>query len=126
LFGLAYSVSLIEAAWERQDAETQRQQHALLWRDFRELTTMVAVGFGWLYGAGLESSRWQGTVGKQWMGIIVTDSTGQRLGFLHATGRHFAKYLSAIPCFLGFITALFNSRRLAWHDRLADTRVLRK
>ena len=50
---------------------------------------------------------------------------GERISFLRATGRYAAKYLSALPCFLGFIAALFSSRRLALHDRLADTRVVR-
>ncbi len=55
----------------------------------------------------------------------VTDVHGERIGFLQATGRYAAKYLSALPCFLGFIAALFSSRRLALHDRLAGTRVVR-
>ena len=48
-----------------------------------------------------------------------------RIGFLRATGRHAAKYLSALPCFLGFIMALFSSRGLAFHDRLSGTRVVK-
>jgi uncharacterized RDD family membrane protein YckC len=126
LFGFAYVVLVIQGAWEHQDAETLRQEHALLWRNLRELLLLLAVGLGWLYGAGLESSRWQATVGKQWMGLRVTDGAGERLSFLRASGRHAAKYLSALPCFAGFMAALFNPRRLAWHDRLADTRVVGK
>jgi uncharacterized RDD family membrane protein YckC len=126
LFGFAYLVTTAEGAWERQDAETLRQEHALLWRNLRDLLLLVALGFGWLYGAGLESSRWQATVGKQWMGLIVTDGAGERMTFLRASARHAAKYLSALPCFFGFITALFNPLHLAWHDRLAETRVARK
>jgi uncharacterized RDD family membrane protein YckC len=60
------------------------------------------------------------------MGIVVTDGTGQRLHFLQASKRHAAKYLSALPLFAGFMAALFNPRRLAWHDRLAHTRVVAK
>jgi uncharacterized RDD family membrane protein YckC len=73
----------------------------------------------------LESSPWRGTIGKQIMGLVVTDTAGQRLSFLRATGRHAAKYLSALPLFLGFMAALFNAQRLTWHDRLAGTRVVR-
>ena len=59
-------------------------------------------------------------------GIKVTDAQGERISFLRATGRYAAKYLSALPCFLGFMAALFNSRRLAMHDWLAGTRVVRR
>jgi uncharacterized RDD family membrane protein YckC len=59
------------------------------------------------------------------MGIKVTDAQGERISFLRATGRYAAKYVSALPCLLGFIMALFSSRGLALHDRLADTRVVR-
>ena len=102
------------------------QEWMLLERNFYQLMLLVAVGLGWLYAAGLESSAWQATVGKKWMGIKVTDVYGERLGFLQATGRHGAKYLSALPCFLGFIMAFFSSRGLSLHDRLARTRVVRR
>ena len=124
LYGFASLLTAIRGALEHLDAETLRQEHALLWRNLHDLLLFVALGFGWVYGAGLESSRWQATVGKQWMGLIVTDAAGARLDFLRASGRHAAKYLSAVPCFAGFMAALFNPQRMAWHDRLADTRVV--
>jgi uncharacterized RDD family membrane protein YckC len=108
------------------DHESRMQAWALLDRNMRELAGLVAIGFGWLYGAGYESSKAQATIGKRWMGIKVTDMKGERLGFLHASARCGAKYLSALPCFLGFIMALFSSRNLALHDRLTGTRVVRK
>jgi uncharacterized RDD family membrane protein YckC len=126
VFGFAYLIWIIKGPIEHRDAETARQEQALLWRNLRDLVGLVAIGFAWLYAAGLESSRWQGTIGKQIMGLIVTDAAGQRLGFLRATGRHAGKYLSALPVFLGFMAALFNPQRLTWHDRLAGTRVVKR
>ena len=126
VFVFAYALGSIRGSFEHRDPETARQEQALLWRNLRELVLLVANGLAWIYAAGLESSRWQGTVGKQAMGIIVTDRAGQRLHFLQATGRHAAKYLSALPFFLGFMAALFGPQRLAWHDRLAGTRVAKR
>jgi uncharacterized RDD family membrane protein YckC len=126
VFAFAYVGYLIKGPLEHRDPETARQEQALLWRNLRELLFMVAIGCAWIYAAGLESSRWQGTVGKQCMGLIVTDEAGRRLSFLRATGRHAAKYLSAVPLFLGFMAALFNAERLTWHDRLAGTRVVER
>lgn len=123
---VALSAFLIEIRgwWESLDAESMRQEWILWHRNFQQLLLTVAIGLGWIYAAGLESSPWQATVGKRWMGLKVTDARGERLGFLRATGRHLGKYLSALPCFLGFIIALFSSRGLTLHDRLAKTRVV--
>jgi uncharacterized RDD family membrane protein YckC len=126
VFAFAYGVWLIQGPLEHRDPETARQEQIMMWRHLRELIFTVAIGFAWVYAAGLESSRWQGTIGKQCMGLVVTDVSGERLSFLHATGRHAAKYLSALPVFLGFMAALFNPQRLAWHDRLAGTRVIER
>ena len=112
--------------WESADPESMRQQWVLWNRHLHELLFLVALGLGWIYGAGFECSRWQATIGKRWMGLKVTDVHGERLSFLRASGRLAGKYLSALPCFLGFISALFSSRGLAWHDRLADTWVVRR
>jgi len=126
IFCLGAATIAIQGLWEHTDGETMHQEWALLRRDFYNLLLLVAIGFAWLYAAGLESSRWQATPGKQWMGLKVTDAGGERISFLRATGRHAGKYLSALPCFLGFVSALFSSRGLALHDRLADTRVIRR
>jgi uncharacterized RDD family membrane protein YckC len=125
LFALNAIWVSIKGWWTKAPAEEMHQQWALWSRDFHHLLWLVAIGLAWLYAAGLESSRWQATIGKRWLNLRVTDSHGERLGFLQATGRHFAKYLSGVIFFLGFIAALFSSRGLALHDRLARTRVIR-
>ncbi len=126
LFAVGAALLEVGGAWEGIDHESRMQEWVLLKRNLTHLFFLVAIGLGWIYAAGLEASRWQATVGKRWMGIKVTDGRGQRIGFLCATGRHLAKYLSALPCFIGFIMALFSSRRLALHDRLAGTRVVKQ
>jgi uncharacterized RDD family membrane protein YckC len=125
LFVLGTLCIEIPGAWQHIDHESRMQEWALLERNVRDLAFLVAIGFGWLYGAGLECSEAQATIGKRWAGIKVIDANGERLSFLRATARYAAKYLSALPFFLGFIMALFSSRGLALHDRLTDTRVVR-
>lgn len=46
-----------------------------------------------LYFILCECLRWQGTWGKQKMGIRVVNSTGQRIGLLHSTVRTSIKFL---------------------------------
>lgn len=80
----------------------------------------------WLYFALLESSGKQATLGKQALGLYVTDTSGARLSFVKATVRHFGKFISAITLFIGFLMAAFTARKQALHDLLAGTLVLRK
>jgi uncharacterized RDD family membrane protein YckC len=79
----------------------------------------------WLYYALFESSKLQATPGKLICSIKVTDIQGQRLSFARATGRSFAKYLSAFTCLIGYIMAAFTLRRQALHDIIASTVVIK-
>jgi uncharacterized RDD family membrane protein YckC len=116
----------IPAAIHHISHQSRMEEWDLLKQNTRRLAWLVAIGFGWLYGAGLECSPSQATVGKRWMGVKVTDVYGERMSFLRSTGRYAAKYLSALPCFLGFMMALFSSRNLTLHDRLSGTRVVKR
>ncbi len=87
----------------------------------------IALAVTWLYFAYFESSDWQATPGKRVMSIYVTDMSGQRLTFLHATGRFFSKLITAlIPLWIGYIMAGFTERRQALHDMIASTLVVRR
>ena len=79
----------------------------------------------WFYYAGFESSRWQATPGKRVIGIRVTDAAGARASFARATGRYFAKILSALICGIGYLLAAFTARKQALHDLIAGTLVVR-
>ncbi len=85
---------------------------------------MVSLVVTWLYSSLLESSSWQGTVGKKLIGLRVTDLDGRRISFGRATGRHFGKILSGLICLVGFIMAAFTEKHQALHDQLAGTLVL--
>jgi len=80
----------------------------------------------WLYYAGLESSAWQGTVGKRLLRIVVTDQYGRRIQFGRATGRFFAKIVSALVLLVGYLMVLFSERRQGLHDLMAGTLVVRQ
>lgn len=80
---------------------------------------------GWLYFALLESSRYQGTLGKKLFNLIVTTDQLQRLSFAHASGRYFAKIISFIPYLFGFIMVGFHPEKRALHDVIAQTRIIR-
>jgi len=79
----------------------------------------------WLYFALLESSSMQGTLGKRALGMIVTDLDGGRIGFGRATGRYFAKFLSALILLIGFVMVAFTERKQGLHDVIAGTLVFK-
>jgi uncharacterized RDD family membrane protein YckC len=86
----------------------------------------VLVIFGsWLYEAFMLSSPYQATLGKMIFGMKVTDLNGNRISFGRATGRHFAKWLSAMVLCIGFIMVGFTERKQGLHDLLAGTLVRR-
>jgi uncharacterized RDD family membrane protein YckC len=86
----------------------------------------VSTIVGWLYFAFMESSARQATFGKSLLNLQVTDEQGQRISFLRATGRHFAKILSAIILLIGFIMVAFDSRKQGLHDKIASTLVVQR
>jgi uncharacterized RDD family membrane protein YckC len=90
------------------------------------LSIFVGIIITWLYRALLESSPRQATLGKQAMGIVVTDLNGDRISFGKATARSFSKYLSAIILLIGYIMAAFTEQKQALHDIIAGTLVVKK
>lgn len=80
----------------------------------------------WLYYAIMESSRYQATLGKLVLGLKVVGENGQRISFWHATGRTFAKIISAMTVYIGFLIAGANKHKQALHDIIATTYVVDK
>jgi uncharacterized RDD family membrane protein YckC len=85
----------------------------------------VSLLVSWLYFAFQESSVRQATFGKLAFGLRVCSETGERLSFANATGRYFAKIISAIILLIGFIMIAFDSRKQGLHDKIAHTLVVR-
>ncbi|HUU75367.1 MAG TPA: RDD family protein [Methanoregulaceae archaeon] len=73
----------------------------------------------WLYFGYLESSKNQATLGKIALRIAVTDMNGNRITFARATLRFFAKIISVLTLFVGFIIIAFTRRKQGLHDIIA-------
>lgn len=92
---------------------------------FDPTLNLASVIIGWLYFALMESSERGATLGKMALGLRVVSSSGQRLSFMNATGRYFAKILSAIILCIGFLMIAFTDRKRGLHDMIAGTLVVK-
>lgn len=79
----------------------------------------------WLYFALMESGPKQATWGKRICGLRVSGADGKRLSFARASGRAFAKFLSYITLYIGFMMAGWTKKKQALHDFLAETVVVK-
>ena len=61
------------------------------------------------------------TVGKKAMGIRVIDfRSGGPIGHGRAFIRWIGRYVSAIPCLLGYFWMLWDKEKQTWHDKFAN------
>ncbi|WP_406656951.1 RDD family protein [Methanolobus sp. ZRKC2] len=78
----------------------------------------------WLYFAIMESSSYQATFGKQLLSIKVTDMELNRISFWRATLRYFAKILSELIFFIGYLMIGFTEKKQGLHDIIANCLVV--
>ncbi len=98
----------------------EASEDSLFWGD------IILITLNFFYFAIMESSKYQGTIGKMIVGVIVTDTNGNRISFLRATGRYWAKIISYLTIYVGFIMAAFTNRKRALHDIIAGTLIIVK
>ena len=89
----------------------------------------VSFGVGivlWLaYFTYFEGSDTGQTLGKRALGIRVYDfAGGAAIGFGRGFVRAIMKYVSLIPCGLGYLWMLWDKEKQTWHDKLATTVVV--
>ena len=95
-------------------------------RDVAEILPLFYIPIFWGYHTYAWTSKRQATLGMRLAGIFVTSLKGQRLGWLRATGRFFARLLSYYTLGIGFLMHFFNDKRQTLHDRISGTVVLRR
>jgi uncharacterized RDD family membrane protein YckC len=70
-------------------------------------------------------SRLGATPGKMALGLKVVRPNGAPVEFSRAAGRYFAKILSGLILYIGYIIAGFDAQKRALHDMICDTRVVK-
>lgn len=87
---------------------------------------IIKRGVDILYHSFMESSKFQGSIGKMALGLIVTDTNGAKLDFTKAFIRNISKIVSYFILCIGYIMAGFTEKKQALHDMIANTLVVKK
>jgi len=85
---------------------------------------VIGLVLPWLYWSGMESSPNRATLGKMALNIVVTDTDGNRLTFWHATARYWAKIISTVILFIGYIMIAFTREKQGLHDIMTNCLVV--
>lgn len=83
------------------------------------LLALVALFFGWFWTHGGQ------TLGMKAWGLRVCRADGRPLAWRHAGLRMLASCVSFASLGLGYLWVVVDPQRLAWHDRLSGTRLVR-
>ena len=94
------------------------------------LALAIAIFVAGLVVAVIIHCRWVGrsqTPGQKALNIRVLDAnTGQPIGTGRAFGRYlFKSLISGTVCYLGYLWMLWDSKRQTWHDKVANSVVVR-
>ncbi len=70
---------------------------------------------------------YQATLGKKLLGLKVITADNKRLTFLTVILREvIGKFISTLVILLGFVWIIFDKERQGWHDKIANTLVVRR
>ncbi len=95
---------------------------------FSAVSTVALLGFliQVLYYTIMEASKYQATLGKMALGLVVTDMNGKPLDFVKALLRNLGKIISSILLMIGYIMAGLTDKKQALHDMIAGALVVKK
>jgi uncharacterized RDD family membrane protein YckC len=87
---------------------------------------LVAIVAAVVYYGKLDGGPRGQTIGKRALGIRVVDKyTGGPIGTARGVGRYFARILSALACYLGYLWMLWDPEKQCWHDKLVNDYVVK-
>lgn len=87
--------------------------------------SFLSLVLGIAYWGYLEGSPSGQTIGKRALNIRVVDfATGGAIGVPRALIRYVARFVSSLPCALGYFWMLWDPEKQTWHDKLSTTVVV--
>lgn len=80
----------------------------------------------WLGYSILFVGKYSATPGKMLTSLRIMTADGEPMDYPKAAVRCFAEIVSGLTCNIGYIMAAFDEEKRSLHDRIANTRVVRK
>lgn len=106
--------------------ESQRSFYIENFLKIYTMETFIGIIFiPWLF-LGLMEGLFGGSIGKLLTGIRVRRKDGGKASLGTTTLRFFAKIVSTLIFFIGYLIAFFDKKKQALHDKVANTLVLKK
>ncbi|WAC92722.1 RDD family protein [Mycobacterium sp. Aquia_213] len=88
------------------------------------LATLAGLAY-WLWNRGYRQGTTGSSLGKTVMKIkVVSETTGQPIGFGLSVVRDLAHFVDAVICFVGFLFPLWDAKRQTLADKILTTVVL--
>jgi uncharacterized RDD family membrane protein YckC len=88
------------------------------------LATLLGLAY-WLWNRGYRQGTTGSSLGKTVMKIkVVSETTGQPIGFGLSVVRDLAHFVDAVICFIGFLFPLWDAKRQTIADKILTTVVL--
>ncbi|HOZ84040.1 MAG TPA: RDD family protein [Niabella sp.] len=128
LYAIGYILGMILGKPTTEDIMEISQSEgfgATMTASYLSASSIATLVINWLYYSYMESGPWQATLGKRALGLKVTGMNGERISFLNATGRYFAKIISAIILLIGYLMMLWDDKKQCLHDKMAGTLVVK-
>ena len=122
LIGVTFSIIIVLVLIK----EGESQMENMVMETAVSFSLSLSVIIGLFYFSILECSIIQSTLGKRVFGLEVTDLAGERVSFVKAIVRQFAKIISVVIFLIGFLMVLWDEKKQGLHDKLAKTLVIRR
>ena len=111
LLGVLFAVSAVAVAINRGQAVT----HPLY---YLALIATAFVFYGWFWTHGGQ------TLGMRTWKIKIVTNNGDKVTWKQSAIRFVAAAVAFLPAGIGLLWMLFDSNRLAWHDKMSSTRLI--
>jgi len=86
---------------------------------------LIYLAVSFVYETGF-IGRFGATPGKMVCQLQVINADGSKVSYQKAAARYGAKLINSFTLLIGYIMAAFDDEKRALHDRICDTRVIRK
>ncbi len=111
LLGVLFAVSAVAVWINKGEAVTHPLYYVAL-----IATTFVFYGGFWTHGGQ--------TLGMRTWKIKLVTNTGDEVSWKQSAVRFAAATIALLPAGIGLLWMLFDSNRLAWHDKLSSTQLI--